>query len=367
MSYGTFLGKGQIPSEVSGFYKLREAPWNLVMIAPGKETLASIASLRSYYFIMGAAFIALILFLIKFVTGRTAFSIQEVTQAAKRIAGGDFGEILPVKTRDEVGKLTRSFNAMTQQLEERMRLKEALNLAMEVQQSLLPQNFQKIEGLDIAGKCIYCDETGGDYFDFLKFDEHGNGRVGIAVGDVVGHGISAALLMATVRALLRCRVSQTGNLANMINDVNRILCLDTSESSSFMTLFFMLIDPSKKELQWVRAGHDPAIIYNSSSDSFEELKGKGTAIGIDDQWSFQDYHSKWESGQIMLIGTDGIWETVNNADEKFGKERVKEIIRQNQKSSAQDILQAVIDRLATYRQNSSLQDDITLVVIKFLD
>jgi sigma-B regulation protein RsbU (phosphoserine phosphatase) len=367
MSYGAFFGKGQIPSEVSGFYKLREAPWNLVMIAPGKEILASIASLRSYYFIMGAVFILLILFLIRFVSGRTVFSIKEVSHAAKRIAGGDFGETLPIKTQDEVGELTRSFNAMTQQLEDRMRLKEALNLAMEVQQNLLPQKQLKIEGLDIAGKCIYCDETGGDYFDFLKFDEHNNERVGIVVGDVVGHGIAAALLMATARALLRCRISQPGNLAHMINDVNRILCRDTSESGSFMTLFFMLIDPAKKELQWVRAGHDPAIVYDSSMDSFNELKGKGTAIGIDDQWSFQDYHCEWQSGQIMLIGTDGIWETENNSDQKFGKERVKEIIRQNQKSSAQDILQTVTDRLATFRQNNTLQDDITLVVIKFAD
>jgi sigma-B regulation protein RsbU (phosphoserine phosphatase) len=366
MSYGTFLGKGQIPSEVSGFYKLREAPWNLVMIAPGKEILASIASLRSYYFIMGAAFIVLILLLIRFVTGRTVFSIKEVSQAAKRIAGGDFGETLPVKTQDEVGELTRSFNAMTQQLEDRMRLKEALDLAMEVQQNFLPQKSVNIEGLDIAGECIYCDETGGDYFDFLSFKELGTERIGIAVGDVVGHGIAAALLMTTARALLRCRVSQPGSLSQMINDVNRMLCLDTSESGSFMTLFFMLIDPSIKELQWVRAGHDPAIVYNSSSDSFDELKGKGAAIGVDAQWSFQDYHSTWESGQIMLIGTDGIWETVNNSNEKFGKERVKEIIRQNQKSSAHLILKAITDQLATFRQNNAPQDDITLVVIKFV-
>jgi sigma-B regulation protein RsbU (phosphoserine phosphatase) len=134
-----------------------------------------------------------------------------------------------------------------------------------------------------------------------------------------------------------------------------------------MTLFFILIDPPKKELQWVRAGHDPAIVYDPSNDSFDELKGKGTAIGIDDQWLFQDYHSTWESGQIMLIGTDGIWETVNNAYEKFGKERVKEIIRQNQKSSAREILQAITDQLAIFRQNNTPQDDITLVVIKFAD
>jgi sigma-B regulation protein RsbU (phosphoserine phosphatase) len=347
MSYGTFLGKGQIPTEVSGFYKLREAPWSLVMIAPGKEILASIVSFRLFYFIMGACFILLILLLIRFVTGRTVFSIKEVSQAAKRIAQGDFGEILPVKSQDEVGELTRSFNAMTQQLEERMRLKEALDLAMEVQQNLLPQKFVTV--------------------DFLRFKEFGNGRIGIAVGDVVGHGIAAALLMTTARALLRCRVSQPGSLSQMINDVNRILYLDTSESGSFMTLFFMLIDPHRRELQWVRAGHDPAIIYNASADSFDELKGKGTAIGVDDQWSFQDYHSNWESGQIMLIGTDGIWETVNNSNEKFGKKRVMEIIRQKQKSSAKDILHAIIDRLANFRQYNTPQDDITLVVIKFAD
>ena len=367
MSYGTFLGKGQIPTEVSGFYKLREAPWSLVMIAPGKEILASIVSFRLFSFIMGACFILLILLLIRFVTGRTVSSIKEVSQAAKRIAQGDFGEILPVKSQDEVGELTHSFNAMTQQLEERMRLKEALDLAMEVQQNLLPEKFVTIGGMDIAGKCIYCDETGGDYFDFLRFKEFGNGRIGIAVGDVVGHGIAAALLMTTARALLRCRASQPGGLSQMINDVNRILCLDTSESGSFMTLFFMLLDPHKRELQWVRAGHDPAIVYNSSTDSFGELKGKGTAIGVDAQWAFQDYHSNWKSGQIMLIGTDGIWETVNKSNEKFGKKRVMEIIRQKQKSSAQQILQAITDQLATFRQNTPSQDDITLVVIKFTD
>jgi sigma-B regulation protein RsbU (phosphoserine phosphatase) len=132
-----------------------------------------------------------------------------------------------------------------------------------------------------------------------------------------------------------------------------------------MTLFFMLIDPSNRQLEWVRAGHDPAIVYDSSQGSFAELKGKGTALGVDEQWAFQDYRAKWDGGQIILIGTDGIWETCDGSGEKFGKERVKEIIRQNQKFSAQEILEAIIDRLATFRQNNTLQDDITLVVLKF--
>ncbi|MGD2037581.1 MAG: HAMP domain-containing protein, partial [Desulfobacterales bacterium] len=164
MTYGTFLGKGLIPSEVSGFYKLQQAPWSLVMIAPGSEILSPIVRFRSYYFISGAAFIVLILVLIRLVTGKTASSIKGVSEAANKIADGEFGRPLPVKTRDEVGELTRSFNTMLLQLEERMRLKEALDLAMEVQQNLLPQQALQIEGIDIAGRSIYCDETGGDYY-----------------------------------------------------------------------------------------------------------------------------------------------------------------------------------------------------------
>jgi sigma-B regulation protein RsbU (phosphoserine phosphatase) len=106
-------------------------------------------------------------------------------------------------------------------------------------------------------------------------------------------------------------------------------------------------------------------VYDASRGSFAELKGKGTALGVDEQWAFQNYYTKWNGGQIILIGTDGIWETCNGSGKKFGKERVKEIIRQNQKFSAQEILEAIIDRLATFRQNNTLQDDITLVVLKF--
>ena len=335
MPFGTILGQGHPPSEVSGFYKLHEAPWTLVMIAPGEEILSPIIRFRLYYSISGAIFILLVLVLIRSVMGRTVAAIKDVSRAADKVAHGDYDELLPVKTQDEVGELTRSFNSMVRQLKERIRMKEALDLAMEVQQNLLPQETLKLGDLDIAGKSIYCDETGGDYYDFLTFSLKGQKKIGVAVGDVVGHGISAALLMTTVRALLRSRISQPGNLAQMIDDVNRLLCDDTSQTSSFMTLFFLAIDTATKELQWVRAGHDPAIVYDSSMDSFDELRGKGIALGVDANWLFQhNRRSRWTDGQIILIGTDGIWETENAVGKKFGKERVRQIIRQHANRAA---------------------------------
>ncbi|MGD2272437.1 MAG: SpoIIE family protein phosphatase, partial [Desulfobacterales bacterium] len=366
MTYGTLFGEGDPPSKVSGFYKLREAPWNLVMIAAGEEILAPIQRFRLYYVLGAVFFIILILFLIRLVTSYTVTSITDISEAADRVARGDYGKPLPVKTQDEVGELARSFNSMVHQLEERMRLKEVLNLAMQVQQNLLPQRPPDIDGLDIAGKSSYCDETGGDYFDFLQFTELGQGRIGIAVGDVVGHGIAAALLMTTARALIRIRASQPGSISQKITDVNKHLYLDTSSSSSFMTLFFMVVDTVTKEIQWVRAGHEPAIAYEPFANSFEELRGDGMALGIDDNWSFTEYkRSQWSAGQIILIGTDGIWEAENPHGERFGKDRVRQILRLHAQRSSQEIVQRVIDAVVDFRQTTKPKDDITLVVIKF--
>jgi sigma-B regulation protein RsbU (phosphoserine phosphatase) len=362
---GTVLGQGHPPKEVSGFYGLQEAPWTIVLVAPGREILAPIIRFRLYYLMTVAFSIFLTLLLIRWVTGRTVSSIKEVSSAAASIAQGDFGPSLAVKSQDEVGQLTFNFNTMVSQLQERMRLKRALDLAMEVQQGLLPTKSPEIEGFDVAGKSIYCDETGGDYYDFLEFSEPGAGSIGIAVGDVSGHGISAALLMTTVRALLRSRITQGGSLSQIVTDVNRLLCADTSESGNFMTMFFLIIDSVGGGLRWVRAGHDPAIMYDSAADSFVELGGNGIALGVDDTFEYQEYSlEQFIDSQIILVGTDGIWETENQQGEMLGKERIREIIRHHHHGSSQDILAAITDSIATFRQAATQQDDITLVVLR---
>lgn len=363
--FGTVIGRGFPPAKVSGFYQLKEAPWSLVMIAPGKGILAPIVKLRWYYLISGAIFIFLILTSIRLALGRTVFLVQELSKAAHGVSRGHYVTLNPPKTRDEICELVCSFNTMVLQLKEGLRLKESLDLAMEVQQNLLPQKPVQTENLDIAGKSIYCDETGGDYFDFFQFPALGPGKVGCAVGDVVGHGISAALLMTTVRAFLRSQMAQPGRLSRKVDDVNRLLCLDTFESCDFMTLFLLVIDSVKKELTWVRAGHDPAIIYDPSNGSINELQGRGTVLGIDPDWAFEEHkHSGWSEGQIIVIGTDGIWETENRRSEKFGKFRLRQIIRQHSQFSAQEILKAITEALAAFRGTAPQNDDVTMVVVK---
>jgi sigma-B regulation protein RsbU (phosphoserine phosphatase) len=365
---GTILGQGHPPSEVSGFHRLQEAPWSVILVAPGKELLAPIVMFRNYYIIGGSLFILLILALIRLVTGRTVSSIKDVSEAAGSIAQGDYGTFLQVKTQDEVGQLIRNFNTMVSQLQERIKLKEALGLAMEVQQSLLPRKAPEVAGFDIAGKSIYCDETGGDYYDFIEFSDVDKEHIGIAVGDVAGHGIAPALLMTSVRAFLRSTVlMQPGDLAGAITDVNRLLCIDTAETGNFMTLFFLLLDSGNGKVRWVRAGHEPAVVYDPATDSFSELHGDGIALGVDETYAFQENKQElWSDSQIVLIGTDGIWESENPKGEGFGKKRLREIIRKHMHQSSQEIVHAITEALANHRQTAPQQDDITMVVIKRL-
>ena len=248
------------------------------------------------------------------------------------------------------------------------KIKQSLDLAREIQQNLLPHKNPQLERLDIAGRSIYCDETGGDYYDFIIRDTAENGHLAIAIGDVSGHGISSALLMATVRSSLRQRLSQSGGADDIVSDVNRQLAHDVEDSGQFMTLFYLMIDPTKKQLQWVRAGHDPAIFYDPGTDTFEELGGSGVALGVMEDSIFKAYtKTALRKGQIIFLSTDGIWESRNQKREMFGKEPIYDIIRKNSTSSANEILNATLESLKRFQEGTKIEDDITLVVIKIKD
>jgi sigma-B regulation protein RsbU (phosphoserine phosphatase) len=252
--------------------------------------------------------------------------------------------------------------------QEQDRIKHSLSLAREVQQSLLPHKSPKMDRLDIAGKSIYCDETGGDYYDYIYGGQGKNKKISVAIGDVAGHGISSALLMATVRSYLRQRASLTGSVASIISDVNHQLVQDVEDSGQFMTMFYMTIDPKSMKAHWVRAGHDPAIFYDPCSDTFEELGGTGIALGVDEDWSYKAYEKAGlVNGQIIFLSTDGIWEAFNPKGEMFGKERIYDIIRKNSVLGAEEIVQKTFAALNNFQQGAPIEDDITLVIIKITD
>ena len=290
---------------------------------------------------------------------------KEIIQDLQGVRNGRFDRRVSVTSNDEIGYTGDAIDEMTEGLIERERMQLSLNLAKEVQQNLLPKDNLKVNGFDIAGKSVYCDETGGDYYDFISIQDADKQKIGVAIGDVSGHGISSALLMATVRSSLRQRASLPGSTAKIITDVNRQLVQDVEDSGQFMTMFFLAFTTESRQLEWVRAGHDPAIIYDPGSDSFSELGGSGIALGVDVEWIYEDNKkTDFSNGQIIFLSTDGIWEARNKKGEMLGKKPILNLIRQNASSDATQILDAVFNGLEKFIGGVKIDDDITSVVIK---
>jgi sigma-B regulation protein RsbU (phosphoserine phosphatase) len=243
--------------------------------------------------------------------------------------------------------------------------KKALILAGEVQKSLLPQEAPKLQGLDIAGKMIPCDEIGGDYFDYIAHPEWPEDSFAVVVGDISGHGLESSLLMATARAILRMRSSQPGTITEIVGDMNQKLTEDVFETGKFMTLFYLTIAGDRRTIEWVRAGHEPAWLYDPKRDTFEELKGPGIALAVDKAYHFQQSQRKGlEVGQLIIVGTDGIWEGHNKAGEMFGKQRLQSVIRRDSGLTAQEILDNVFQEHRWFTQDARNEDDLTLVIMK---
>jgi sigma-B regulation protein RsbU (phosphoserine phosphatase) len=343
-------------------------PKSIIMDLPEKTSQTFIEYIKDQILFAGTAVILTVVFLAaaaligSYVITK---SLLRISAAAKKLSSGDFTVRLGLRTGDERDLVIQAFNEMGPKLEDHLRLHQSIDLAMKVQQKLLPSANPKIPGLDIAGKSIYCDETGGDYFDYFDFDTGNTGKVGIVVGDVSGHGISSALMMASARAFLRQRISLPGSLAQIISDVNSQLARDIADSNNFLTLLYLRIDSKAKILDWVRAGHDPAIFYDPKTDSFEELNGLDIPLGVDESWEYKERRkTDISEKQIIVIGTDGVWEARNPEGDMFGKDRVYELIRNNAASSAHEILNAFIKTLYQFTKGQKFEDDVTLVVVK---
>jgi sigma-B regulation protein RsbU (phosphoserine phosphatase) len=290
--------------------------------------------------------------------------INNMLSITRKIRKGYFRQKVRVVSNDELGIMGDGMNAMVEGLIERDRLRRGLFLAQEIQQALLPQTCPIMDCLDVAGRSLYCDETGGDYYDFIGNDDR---LLNAVIGDVCGHGISSAILMASVRAFLRQRYHLPGSLSQVMADVNRQLVLDVQDSGSFMTLFYLRVDPQNRCIRWIGAGHEPAIRYDPISDTFDEMKGQGPALGISEQAVFEeDQKNDLTLGQVIVMATDGFWEAHNDKGDMFGKEPLYDIIRQNSAATAEEILEKCFQSVADFQTGLVREDDITMVVIKII-
>ncbi len=324
---------------------------------------AQLSVMREVFFVMGVLLAAIFNLIVSY-SKNLKLLFKNETGVLEKVTQGDLSKRVPVATHDEFGVIAGHTNTMIDGLRHRMQLITALKLAEEVQQNLLPASPPVLPGLDIAGISNYCDETGGDYYDYFRLT---NGDLGVVVADASEHGVSAALLMTTARALLRQRITMETDIARIVTDVNRELARDVAASSRFMTLFFLKIEPQTKTLNWVRAGHEPAILYNAEDDIFLELTGEGMAMGVEENLIYhKNNHQGWSPGSVVVVGTDGIRETQNENQEMFGINRFRSAIRTHADKSAEEIKNHIIADLMDFQGEAPQEDDITLVVVKLL-
>jgi serine phosphatase RsbU (regulator of sigma subunit) len=340
--------------------------WVIGAVAPKSDFLADVW--QSQAMALGAATGALLVavLLAALLARSVSTPVLKLIQFMNRVGAGDLEARAEFGGSSEFRRLADALNKMIADLRDRLRLLHSLGVAMQVQQRLLPAAPPQIRGLEVAGHSTYCDETGGDYYDFLVLDRAAPDTVLVALGDVMGHGVAAALVMASVRAVLRDRALATGSLAELMGRLNRFLSADHN-GDRFMTMHLSIIDSTSATMRWVSAGHDPAILYDPMDGSFKQVGEGELPLGVMDETEYcEQTYGPLRAGQVILVGTDGLWEMPDANSAAFGKDRLRQIIREFADRTAVEISAAISERLTRFRGDAKQVDDVTYVVVKLV-
>ena len=241
-------------------------------------------------------------------------------------------------------------------------IERELKTAAQIQRRLLPGEPPSFAGYDLHGHNDPCYEVGGDYFDFQPRE---NGRLGIAVGDVSGKGIGAALLMATLQASFRAHAATDASPEVLVERLNRAICA-SSEANKFITFFYGELDRETHGLHYVNAGHNPPLLFRSNGD-VETLRTGGLILGFEPTIRFAQEELTLAPGDVLLLFTDGVTEAPGPDGEEFGEERLGEIVRGSGQASASDITQRIRDGVDAFTDGADPFDDFTVCVIRRTD
>ncbi|HEX8146859.1 MAG TPA: GAF domain-containing SpoIIE family protein phosphatase [Pyrinomonadaceae bacterium] len=248
------------------------------------------------------------------------------------------------------------------------RLLRELALAAEVQRRLLPEHPPESVAVELSGFCQPARGVGGDYYDFMSFD---NQQLGIAIADVAGKGMAAALLMSTMQATLRSLsagsnlLPQTGRtLADMVATLNGLLWSSTG-GLNYVTFFYAQFDQATRRLSYVNAGHNPPLFFRAGqSDGFRQLSSGGTVVGVFEHCAYEQETVEMRPGDLLLAYTDGLSEALSVGGEEFGEARIREALAETVGLSVDEIRDELVRRVSEWSAGAPQHDDLTFVVMK---
>ncbi len=249
---------------------------------------------------------------------------------------------------------------------ERERMAKELEIARQVQTHLLPKTSPSLPGCDIAGFCLPAKEVGGDYYDFISMDAN---KLGIAIGDVSGKGVPAAIYMTLTKGVFQSNAEINSSPKAVLTKVNSLL-YRTIERGLFVSMFYAIIDMQQKTMTYARAGHNPAIYFSRSGDRFDLLESSGLALGLEKGTVFNEIIKEQQIalqvGDLLVFYTDGFTEAMNKNHHEFSEERLLQVIDHYKDKSSQEIIAAIYQKVRTFVQDYPQHDDMTIVVAKIL-
>ncbi len=295
--------------------------------------------------------------------------LQSLTQGVGIIAQGNFKHRVQVKTKDEVFVLAEAFNKMAHDLEistkalvYKERVAKELELAAKIQKEILPKEIPKIAGLDISAGLLPAEEIGGDSYDFIKSDEN---NLLMYLGDVTGHGVPSGIVVSVANALIYSNAKE-GDLKKLLMGVNRIL-KDKTSSNMFMTMVMMKWNALANEMKYVSAGHEQMVHYHAVDKKVTLTPPSGIALGMlaDISQNLKEEHVNMETGDVLVVYSDGIPECWKNEKEMYGMGRLKRAVNDySDLPSAFAIRNALLADVKEFAGKYKQMDDITLIVIK---
>ena len=294
-------------------------------------------------------------------------AVDDLYTATLFVGRGDFTHRVRVHKRDQLGALGESFNEMTgsitrliEEQRQKQRLEHEITIASEVQQQLFPKCLPRLPGLDLAAICKPARVVSGDYYDFIRL---GPARVSIALADISGKGISAALLMASFQAALRSTATLDGNgdTSKLVTLMNEHLFRNTSDDR-YATFFYAIYDSETHMLTYTNAGHLPPLFI--ADGSVEHLEQGGTVVGLFEQTPYTQVTLKVPKGSLLVAYSDGLTEAANVYGEEFGIDRVKQEVLRHRELPAKQLAQALIDAAENWTSSSERADDVTVVVAR---
>lgn len=295
-------------------------------------------------------------------------AVHNLYEGTTTIGEGDFVHRISVKGHDQLADLSRSFNTMAEQLgqfvvvtKEKERLQSEIAIASEVQTRLFPLKPPSAKTVEMLGVCHAARSVSGDYFDYFTAAD---GELALALGDVAGKGISAALLMASIQSIMRTQLFDGGECcrpADAVVRLNRLLYANTSPEK-YATFFFALYNEETRRLNYTNAGHLPPLLIQR--DGYRFLDVTGSVVGAFPSLRYEEQSIPMEPGDLLVAYTDGITEPENEYGEDFGAERLAEVITLHRNAAPEKIVEKVLEAVRNWDASSEQADDMTLMIVR---